>query len=48
VSDAQIFMRLDKKCDVEGGVVKTGPLTVELERIWHEKPKAVASAVATK
>ena len=48
VSDAQMFVHLDKKCDIEGGTVKVGAVSVQLERIWHDKPKAApAEAVAS-
>lgn len=45
-NDAQMFVRLDKKCDLEGGTMRMGAISVQLERLWHEKPKAQA-AVAT-
>jgi hypothetical protein len=37
---AEMLMRLDEKCDLAGGTMKLGPVSMEIERLWHEKPKS--------
>jgi hypothetical protein len=37
---AEMFMRLDDKCDLAGGTMKLGPVSMQFERLWHEKPKS--------
>ena len=39
-ANTQMFIRLDKKCDIEGGTMKIGSVSVELQRLWHEKSKS--------
>jgi hypothetical protein len=44
---SELLMRLDDKCDLAGGTMKLGPVSMEIERLWHEKPRATPAAVAT-
>jgi hypothetical protein len=39
-ANTQMFMRLDKQCEIAGGVVKVGTISVELERLWQQKGKS--------
>lgn len=47
---AELVMRLDDKCDLAGGTMKLGPVSLEIERLWHERSRAtpaVPGAVAS-
>jgi hypothetical protein len=42
----ELLMRLDEKCDLAGGTMKLGPVSMEIERLWQEKARAAPAAAA--
>jgi hypothetical protein len=36
-SGGELFVKLDETCDLASGTLKAGDLTMQLERMWHEK-----------
>jgi hypothetical protein len=39
-AEAEMLMRLDDKCDLAAGSMKLGPVSLQIERIFHEKSKS--------